>query len=363
MRVFFFSLIYICTRSLLKIIVFTKQRLCKQTRDLETVIELGKKLSTYLITSSFSKFATVFQCSASLRTKIYDLNFASPVTVSAYEAHFSLLQLFVNLGVGGVCLKTMMSKPRTGNTRPRIQEITINGQQSLVNAMGLPGIGAREFCKELLMSGLLNCERPIGLSIGGESYDDYWQSFEAYQAELVGLEYYPFYYEINISCPNTDSGQDLSKNTALLEQLIDDMKKQTNKVISVKVSPDQSNEQLQEIATMLSRKQRMMINTGNTQFKTSKELGLAEQLLPRAGGGLSGPSLFKRTLEMIELLAPYKVPLIATGGVNSASRVKQALDKGASLVGMATALALNPYVIVKINKQLVETHCYTSPCH
>jgi len=351
MREQLFSFAYRASRSLLKCLVSATQLLCAKPSDLESVITIGKKGITLLNKSPFKALVSSFSTPKHAAVTVHDLHFDSPLTFSAYESHFDLLEFFLNLGAGGGALKTMMAEKRSGNSRPRIQELYYKGEKSLVNAMGLPGYGVDAFVKELLASKVLSKRKPLGLSIGGESVDEYMQAFEKYQRLLGGLDY-PFYYEVNISCPNTDSGQDLSKNVNLLKDFIQQMRASTSRVISVKLSPDQSDEELLSTAKMLQGFEKIVINVGNTQFKSKQELGLKGHLLPREGGGLSGPVLFKRTLNMLTLLKPFGIPLIATGGINSVLRAKEALQAGATLIGMATALAFDPYIIVRINKAL-----------
>ena len=68
-------------------------------------------------------------------------------------------------------------------------------------------------------------------------------------------------------------------------------------------------------------------------------------------GGLSGPTLFDRALEMVKLLKPLNVPLIATGGIDNADKIKQCLAAETGLVGMAAAL-LWMFRLIQFNKQL-----------
>ena len=163
---------------------------------------------------------------------------------------------------------------------------------------------------------------------------------------------FPKYYEVNISCPNIKEGHDLSKELDLCNDLILFMRNHTDNVISIKLSPMQENNILKESAAMISQHQKMLINVGNTQFKTCKEVGLSQESISIGGGGLSGPRLFERTCEMVESLTSYNVPIIATGGISTPENVIEIIDKGASLVGLATALVMDPFVIVAMNKAL-----------
>ena len=217
--------------------------------------------------------------------------------------------------------------------------------------MGLPGPGAERAINQILNSKLLSYNKPLGLSIGGESPEGYLETFNTYNKHIAESRY-PFYYEINISCPNTEKGKHLTSNVELLEKLVKSIRGKTNRVISVKVSPDQSDQQLQAIAEMLSAIDCIAVNSGNTQYRSTSDVGLEKNAISYGGGGLSGAPLFKRTCEMIKLLKPFKLPIIATGGISSKHHVQLCLENGASLVGMATALALDPFCIPKIINEL-----------
>ena len=70
------------------------------------------------------------------------------------------------------------------------------------------------------------------------------------------------------------------------------------------------------------------------------------------GGGLSGMSIFNRTIEMVNLFSKFSIPIMATGGISRIEHVQALKKSGASLFGMATSLVLDPYCIPKINRQL-----------
>ena len=55
---------------------------------------------------------------------------------------------------------------------------------------------------------------------------------------------------------------------------------------------------------------------------------------------------------MVILFSNFKVPIIATGGINNIEQIKILKDKGASLYGMATSLIFNPYCIPKLNNSI-----------
>lgn len=326
--------------------VYGAQKLLGKPRDFETVIKLGDRFLGLLDRYSGDLFFpnTV---DPDLAVEFLEMRFASPLTFSAFWNDEAMISIWLKLGIGGGCFKTVMPEPCMGNKRPRIQAVEIENIPALLNAMGLPGIGVERFMRVLQDAGrLFDYGRPLGLSVGGHCADDYIRVVTEAKSSSVD------YFELNISCPNTDEGQDLMKNPSLIEPLLTRLRALTPKPIGVKVSPDLSDEQLLTIGEIVKGFDCSYINAGNTQFKSCLDAGLSADALTRGGGGLSGPSLFPRTLEMIRLLHPLKVPLIATGGIHSAETARAVLDSGASLVGMATALVQDPFVIVNLNNKL-----------
>ena len=282
---------------------------------------------------------------------LYDLRFPSPIIFSSFKGELTILELWLNLGMGGGLLKTAMIYPRIGNPRPRIQEVFYGGEECLINAMGLPGPGVEALCRSIEQSALFSFNRPIGISLGGGNAQEYVQVAKTVE-DSPYFKDKPLFFEINASCPNTDDGQDMLNHPSLIAETIAQIRVFSDRVIGVKLSPDQSDESLIQCADVIAPLDRVYINTGNTQFKSCEDVGLPAKALSRGGGGLSGPVLYERTLEMIKLLSTYDCPLMATGGINSLERVIEIREAGATLVGMATALVQNPYCIPWINQGL-----------
>ena len=107
---------------------------------------------------------------------------------------------------------------------------------------------------------------------------------------------------------------------------------------------------LNEIGEICTSYSSIIINSGNTQYMVREDLGFSENNFSMKGGGLSGPHLFTRTLEMVRLFSHFGVPIMATGGISTINHVNALENSGASLFGMATSLVLDPYCIPRINK-------------
>lgn len=320
--------------------------------NLEPMIEKGDRLlDTVFPLLRYLTFS--FRPNHQLATTVHDLDFRSPVLFSSFKDDLTMIQLWLSMGAGGGFFKTIMAESREGNPQPRIQEVRVDGKVGLLNAMGLPGKGIDDLLKRVTHAKVGRYGAPVGFSIGGANLDEYvdvLQKIES-QADRIPVS---FFYELNVSCPNTEEGQDMMKHLPLLTDLLTQLRQKTDRVISVKLSPDLKNQKLLKIVEAIRPFSKMMVNIGNTQFKTPSEVGLSGQHFSMPGGGFSGPSLLPRTLEMVSLLAPLGVPIIATGGISTVQDVREAQSRGAVLCGMATALVQDPYCIPRINRALLK---------
>ena len=346
-----FSFFYRSTRFLARIITSLYQFLFNKKQDLESIVEFGDR-NLVKIDKFIGGLAYQFAIPDNLDVEVFDLKFKSPIIASSFKSDKNLIGIWLRLGLGGAILKTIMKEERLGNSRPRLQQVRLERQSCLVNALGLPGEGVEKFSKEIFDNSLWNHSKPIGLSIGGENLDDYIQTFNVLEKLSNKLKSSDYFFELNISCPNTDTGSTIGENIDKLETLINHIKAKNDSVLSVKISPDWNNDHLKKIGEVIKSKEKMIINAGNTQFKTVKYLGFENGSLPRGGGGLSGVAIFPRTLELINLFNDMNLKIMATGGISTIHHLNAVRDAGASLYGLATALIMDPYCIPKINYAL-----------
>ena len=346
-----FSFFYRSTRFLARIITSLYQFLFNKKQDLESIVEFGDR-NLVKIDKFIGGLAYQFAIPDNLDVEVFDLKFKSPIIASSFKSDKNLIGIWLRLGLGGAILKTIMKEERLGNSRPRLQQVRLERQSCLVNALGLPGEGVEKFSKEIFDNSLWNHSKPIGLSIGGENLDDYIQTFNVLEKLSNKLKSSDYFFELNISCPNTDTGSTIGENIDELESLINHIKAKNDSVLSVKISPDWNNDHLKKIGEVIKSKEKMIINAGNTQFKTVKYLGFENGSLPRGGGGLSGVAIFPRTLELINLFNDMNLKIMATGGISTIHHLNAVRDAGASLYGLATALIMDPYCIPKINYAL-----------
>jgi dihydroorotate dehydrogenase (NAD+) catalytic subunit len=96
------------------------------------------------------------------------------------------------LKIGMYRLKGVMLKERAGNEMPRICEA---GYKSMMNSIGLTGIGINRSIKEELPE-WLELRKPISFQIAGETIEEFFQVAEAIKDLPLAVV------SLNISCPN-----------------------------------------------------------------------------------------------------------------------------------------------------------------
>jgi len=343
----FLSFCYRHGRSAAVSFVCECQKRQHRVHDLEDVIEFGDRVLRLL-----PRFAFSFPIPEGIGVDLYDLRFPSPLILAAFKGDLEVLHRWLTLGLGAVTMKTVMANGRDGNPRPRIQELPGG---NFLNAMGLPCPGVNKKIQELeraLRNGrLLLPGRPLGISIGGNSLDEYRSNFEQFR-ELFERHQAPHYFEINISCPNTPEGQDMVSRPGLLKELLHFMRQKSSAVFVVKLSPDMSDGDILRFADLAGECGKTALNLGNTQYRSCEQAGLPREAIAVGGGGFSGPALYPRTLEMTKLAAQTGIKIIATGGIDSADKVLELKRSGATLMGMASAVVKDMYTIPRINAAL-----------
>lgn len=327
--------------------------------DYERVVEIGDELIK--ITPDYF---LEHEIPEGIGTEASGMYFPSKVILPSFKGDLEVIKQYLKLGLGGATIKTVMLKKRDGNPKPRIKtekervynESTgyVEEYESIFNRMGLPCLGAKKIKENLLQSDIFMFDRPIGISIGGDTLEEYLDVFNIMRE--VKVEYSGkkphIYYEINASCPNTEKGCMLCESKGMLEKLLSELRKiDKDASFFVKLSPDLKDIRLIEIAGIC-----MQYNLGLTLGNTHKVVfGIdpnnSKEILYC---GKSGPGLKKRTLETVKLVreSGYSLPIIAVGGLSNAKDVKEAIDAGADLVGMASAVVQNMYVIPEINERL-----------
>jgi dihydroorotate dehydrogenase len=236
------------------------------------------------------------------------------------------------LGIGFLEVGTVTPVKQDGNPKPRLFRNRKN--KSLLNRLGFNNNGVEALVANLKKK---NSNITLGVSIGKNFHTPNERAFKDYLFCMEKVYPHSNYIALNISSPNTKDLRKLS-DVETLEDLLMKIKEKQNKLsqsfkyvpVFVKISPDENEEALKHICECIMKCEIDGIISSNTTIKHNDINGY---------GGLSGMPLkdeANKKLIFIKKLVGNQLPIIASGGVMSASDFKEKINAGADLVQVYT---------------------------
>lgn len=299
--------------------------------------------------------------SPELEREVFGLRFRNPVGLAAgFDKNGKHLRAMSRLGFGFLEVGTITPKAQDGNPKPRL--FRLPKDKALINRMGFNNQGLETVVKQLRKP--LPAKVLIGGNIGKnkttpneEAANDYLLCFDAL-FPLVD------YFVVNVSSPNTPGLRELQEKgplKALLAQLQQlNREKAVPKPILLKIAPDLSNEQLDDIIEIVRETRLAGIIATNTTISREGLQTPAAGVEAMGPGGLSGAPLRQRATEVIRYLHQRlgeRVPIIGVGGIGSAEDALEKLDAGASLVQIYSSLVYEgPTLVKKIKQAIISRH-------
>jgi dihydroorotate dehydrogenase len=296
--------------------------------------------------------------SPALEREVFGLTFKNPVGLAAgFDKNASMFNDLAYCGFGFIEIGTVTPKGQLGNDKPRL--FRLKQDQAIINRMGFNNNGMDEAVINLK-------KRKTDLIIGGnigknkvtpneEADDDYLKCFEA-------LYEYVDYFVVNVSSPNTPNLRELQEKGPLMDLLSKLMEanalKPVQKPILLKIAPDLTNEQLDDIVEIVQTVKIHGIIATNTTI-SRENLQTSQATVEAIGmGGVSGKPLTDRSTEVIRYLhtkSKAAFPIIGVGGIHSVEDALEKLDAGASLIQLYTGFIYEgPALVKKINKELAK---------
>ena len=240
--------------------------------------------------------------------------------------------------LGGFSTKGLSLKPKSGNPVPRVIE-TASG---MLNAIGLENIGLDAFLSEKLPL-LKMYKTRIIVNFFGETIQQYEEMALALSKEerIDALE-------MNVSCPNVEEGGlQFSSDPEILREVVDAVRKVTDKFLIVKLSPN-----VTDITTLAKAAEDAggdALSVCNTFVGMKINLETGKPYLANRTGGLSGPAIKPLALHMVyETARAVKIPIIGIGGISNSDDAIEFLMAGAKAVQIGTANYVDPKVTVKV---------------
>ena len=164
------------------------------------------------------------------------------------------------------------------------------------------------------------------------------QDFGVIAEEIDTLK--PDLIEVNISCPNVEDelGKPFACDRSSAEEITKLVKSKTTCPVVVKLSPNVEN--IISIAQAVEGAGADGITAINTVGPGMRfNIDLRTSLLANKVGGVSGPAIFPLAVKAVyDIYSSVKIPIIATGGVNSGRDALEIMMAGGTLVGVGTAI-------------------------
>ncbi|MDO8999108.1 MAG: quinone-dependent dihydroorotate dehydrogenase [Bacteroidota bacterium] len=320
-----------------------------------SLLKLGKFLPFF---TYFSGKSSV-NLHPSLAKNVFGLNFRNPVGLAAgLDKDAIAFNELGDFGFGFIEIGTVTPKPQPGNDKPRLFRLPKN--EALINRMGFNNHGVTEAAKKLrnrkdktlIIGGNIGKNK---LTSNEDAVNDYIICFN----ELFDVV---DYFVVNVSSPNTPNLRDLQEKeplTKLLNTLQNlNLQKTNPKPILLKIAPDLTNTQLDDIIDIIKDTNIAGVIATNTTISREGLDYDASQIEKFGAGGLSGLPLTKRSTEVIRYLKQKSnnaFPIIGVGGIHSAEDALEKIKAGADLIQLYTGFIYHgPKLISDINKKLIK---------
>ena len=293
-----------------------------------------------------------------LKRTVFGLEFDNPVGLAAgFDKDAKLFNELANFGFGFIEIGTLTPVGQLGNSKPRL--FRLREDSALINRMGFNNDGVQSAVERLKKR---NTNVLIGGNIGKNKHtpnedakDDYFKTFHA-------LYDYVDYFVVNVSSPNTPNLralQDKGPLTELLRMLKNEMTSMpSHKPILLKIAPDLSMTQLDDIISIISEVKIHGLIATNTTIERSMLATNKSQVDAIGAGGLSGLPIRDRSTEVIAYIhkkSKGAFPIIGVGGIYTADDAIEKINAGASLVQVYTGFVYEgPSMVKKICRGILK---------
>ncbi len=268
------------------------------------------------------------------------LSLANPVMTASGTFGYGIeyQELFDIQKLGAIVCKGTTLSPRDGNPQPRLVETS----SGLLNSIGLQNIGVDAVIKQKA-SVWAEWKVPVIVNIAGETVEEYAEiagKLDGVQG-ISGIE-------INVSCPNVESGGiEFGTRPESAAGVTSSVKSVTGLPLIVKLSPNVTD--ILEMAVAVAEAGADAVTLVNTFRGMAIDIDKRKPSLGRTIGGLSGPAIKPIALYMVYYVAHnIDIPVIGCGGISCADDALEFIMAGASAVQVGTANISNPSAALDI---------------
>jgi dihydroorotate dehydrogenase len=336
-------------RRLARPILFLQDPEKVHDRTLKFAVFFGKVAPLRWLTRQTFRFS-----SPKLKQTILGINFPNPVGLAGgFDKNAQTTSIMPAIGFGFMEVGSITAKPYAGNSRPRL--VRLKKSKSILVNYGLANIGARDIAKKLRQK---EFPIPVGTNIAKTNsqktvsdkagVDDYYEGARAFSR--IGA-----FYTINVSCPNAFGGQPFHE-IGRLEKLLTALDKiDSPKPIFLKISPDLSRQEVDDIISIV-KKHRIDGFVCTNLAKDRRNPNIVDKNVPDFGGfsGKIVEGLANDQIAYIYKKTRGKYVIIGCGGIFNAEDAYKKIRLGANLVQLITGMIYEgPQLVGQINRGLI----------
>ncbi|HXU94130.1 MAG TPA: quinone-dependent dihydroorotate dehydrogenase [Gallionella sp.] len=286
---------------------------------------------------------------------VMGLTFPNPVGLAAgLDKNGNCIDALASLGFGFIEIGTVTPLAQPGNPKPRM--FRLPEAQGIINRMGFNNEGVDALIENVKRAKFRSkAGHPLlGINIGKNAVTPIEKAADDYLICLRKVYVHADYVTVNISSPNTKNLRQLQGGDeldALLAQLKAEQEKLAQQhgryvPLAVKIAPDLDDEQIKQIAALLTKHRIDGVIATNTTL--SRE---GVENLPHGSetGGLSGAPVRDKSTAVIRLLAAElktcaeqsrssALPIIGVGGILEGEDAVEKMQAGAALVQVYSGL-------------------------
>lgn len=292
----------------------------------------------------------------SLHRNVFGLDFPNPVGLAAgLDKNGEAIDEFAAMGFGYIEIGTITPKPQPGNDKPRLFRLVKD--KALINRMGFNNIGAEVAVQKLKRR---KSKVIVGANIGKNKVTSNEDAIRDYEYCFKMLFDYADYFVVNVSSPNTPglrALQDKDSLAAILNSLQDiNNSHTTTKPILLKIAPDLTNEQIDDVISVVQETKTQGIIGTNTTIARAPLTYTQAEIDAYGMGGLSGAPLTTRSTEVVKYIKTHSnIPVIGVGGIMTAQDGIDKLNAGADLIQLYSGfIYAGPQLIRDINERLLK---------
>ena len=274
--------------------------------------------------------------------EVMGLSFPNPIGLAAgLDKNGAVIDGMAALGFGFIEIGTVTPRAQTGNPKPRLFRLPT--ARGIVNRFGFNNLGVDQLIENVKAAKYRGI---LGINIGKNFDTPNDLAVNDYLICMEKVYAYASYITVNISSPNTKNLRDLQEKAALSDLLSQLKQAQTRLAnqhqkyvpLALKIAPDLTDAQIEEIAGLLIEHEIDAVIATNTTLAREQVRGLqyAEET-----GGLSGAPVRDQSTYVIQQLSKNlkgALPIIGVGGICSGADATEKIAAGASLVQIYSGL-------------------------